>query len=235
MDAPKRSSHTVWLVVGPLLVVSCVLLAWSAYRNVWPELQRHLANRVAVYVPVRKAIVLLLHLAMDGVHKLHRQLSPEVCRQWLATLQRFQAEREPIEEIEYRESVRWEYAGGVALRMVESTRKSLGKDFSLGSEAPKDFGLYHAATLRLLIRELALQIFRAEHVREAGQLEDLVPDVLPAVPLDPFTGQPLVYRPTADGPLLYSLGYDRRDDGGRPLENGRGNIRLDDPQQTAEP
>jgi hypothetical protein len=43
--------------------------------------------------------------AMDGVHQLHRQLSREVCRQWLTTLQRFEAEREPVEEIEYRESV----------------------------------------------------------------------------------------------------------------------------------
>jgi len=165
-------------------------------------------------------------MAIDGVHRLHQQLPPEVCRQWIATLQGFEAEREPVEEIEYRESLWWEHAGGVMLRMLESTGRSLGKDFTLGSEAGEDFGRYHQATMRLLICELALQVFRAEHDREADRLEDLVPEVLPAVPLDPFTGQPLVYRPTADGPLLYSLGYDRRDDGGQPLEHGSGDIRL---------
>jgi hypothetical protein len=172
-------------------------------------------------------------MAIDGVHGLHRQLSPEVCRQWLAALQRSEAEREPVEEIEYRELLWWEHAGGLTTRMIESAGQSLGKDLSLASKAGEDFGLYHVATMRLLICELALQVFRAEHDREAERLEDLVPDLLPTVPLDPFTDQPLVYQPTADGPLLYSLGSDRRDDGGQPLENGRGDIRLDSPQQSA--
>jgi hypothetical protein len=172
-------------------------------------------------------------MATDGVHELHRQLSPEVCRKWLATLQRFEANREPVDEIQYREPLWWEHAGELTMRMFESTGRTLGKDFSLGFDAVEDFGLYQQAAMRLLICELALQVFRAEHDGEADRLEDLVPEVLPAVPLDPFTGHPLVYRPTADGPLLYSLGYDRRDDGGQPLENRSGDIRLDAPQQPA--
>jgi hypothetical protein len=175
-------------------------------------------------------------MATDSVYKLRKQLSPEVCRQWLATLQSFEAEREPVEEIEYRESVWWEHEGGLTIRMVESTFQSLGKEFSLWSKAGDDFGRYQQTTMRLLICELALQVFRAEHDREADRLEELVPEVLPAVPLDPFTGQPLVYRPSANGPLLYSLGYDRHDDGGQPLENRSGDIRLDaQPQPAAEP
>jgi hypothetical protein len=117
---------------------------------------------------------------------------------------------------------------------LKSISQSQGKDSWLESKAGEDFGLYHEATMRLLICELALQVFRAEHDREADRLEELVPEVLPAVPLDPFTGQPLVYRPTTDGPLLYSLGYDRRDDGGQPLERGRGDIRLDARPQPAD-
>lgn len=119
------------------------------------------------------------------------------------------------------------------MRMFESTGRTLGRASLLGSDAIEDFGLHQQAAMRLLICELALQLFRAEHDREADRLEDLVPEVLPAVPLDPFTDQPLVYRPTADGPLLYSLGYDRRDDGGQPLEKRSGDIRLDARQQSA--
>ena len=39
--------------------------------------------------------------------------------------------------------------------------------------------------------------------------------------------------PEGTSALLYSLGYDRRDDGGQPLENRSGDIRLDAPQQPA--
>jgi hypothetical protein len=46
------------------------------------------------------------------------------------------------------------------------------------------------------------------------QLSELVQDYLPAVPIDPFDGQPIRYRRTDDGFLLYSVGADRTDDGG---------------------
>jgi hypothetical protein len=49
-----------------------------------------------------------------------------------------------------------------------------------------------------------------------------VPEFVPAVPLDPIDGQPLRYRPNADGTfLLYSVGENGVDDGGNPsLEKG---------------
>jgi hypothetical protein len=113
-------------------------------------------------------------------------------------LRQFECEQEPIADIEYRESLWWEHASGMTLRMIESTFQTLGKDLSLGPNFGEDFGRHHQARRRLLIAELALQVFRAEHGREAHRLAELVPDVLPAVPLDPFTDQPLVYRPTED-------------------------------------
>jgi hypothetical protein len=33
--------------------------------------------------------------------------------------------------------------------------------------------------------------------------------------IDPFSGQPFIYRPTADGFTLYSVGINRKDDGGQ--------------------
>ncbi len=165
-------------------------------------------------------------MAINAIHALHRQLSPDTCRRWISMLQQFESEREPVEEIEYRESLWWEHAHGVNLRMIESTFQTLGKDLSLRPQVGEDFGRYHQAGMSLLIGELALHVFRAEHGREADRLEELVPGVLPTVPLDPFTTRPLVYRSTEDGPLLYSLGPNRRDDGGEPLEYGHGDIRL---------
>lgn len=47
------------------------------------------------------------------------------------------------------------------------------------------------------------------------KLADLSPKYQTAIPDDLFTGKPLVYKPTKDGYLLYSVGADGKDDGGK--------------------
>jgi hypothetical protein len=39
---------------------------------------------------------------------------------------------------------------------------------------------------------------------------------LESVPMEPFSGKPMVYQPTAKNWILYSIGPDRTDDGGKP-------------------
>jgi hypothetical protein len=57
--------------------------------------------------------------------------------------------------------------------------------------------------------------FRQERGAWPERLERLVPAYLSAPPVDRFTGNPLRYRIDKAGPLLYSTGIDRDDDGGR--------------------
>jgi hypothetical protein len=45
-------------------------------------------------------------------------------------------------------------------------------------------------------------------------LADLTPSVLSAVPIDPFSGNSLLFRQTATGYVVYSVGANRTDDGG---------------------
>jgi hypothetical protein len=60
-----------------------------------------------------------------------------------------------------------------------------------------------------------LERYRAGHKNlYPDSLNSLVPDFLPAVPEDIFNGSPLQYHRRADGYLLYSVGSDRKDDGG---------------------
>ena len=61
---------------------------------------------------------------------------------------------------------------------------------------------------------LALAAHRLEHGRWPETLAELTPAYLPSVPRDMHTGEPLRYRLTDDGPLLYSVGPDRTDDRG---------------------
>jgi hypothetical protein len=72
------------------------------------------------------------------------------------------------------------------------------------------------ARLRLLTAGLALRCYQTEHGRGPSRLEQLVPSHLNCVPLDPFSGQPLIYRISGTNWLLYSVGPDGVDDGGRP-------------------
>jgi len=62
---------------------------------------------------------------------------------------------------------------------------------------------------------LACKIFKNRTGRYPENLEALVPDILPEVPIDPFTGKPLAYKIENGELLIYSLGSNQKDDGGR--------------------
>jgi hypothetical protein len=62
---------------------------------------------------------------------------------------------------------------------------------------------------------IALACFHAEQGRWPGQLKELCPSLLKAIPADRFSEKPLIYRPSEKGYLLYSVGRNLRDDGGQ--------------------
>jgi hypothetical protein len=68
---------------------------------------------------------------------------------------------------------------------------------------------------RLLSTDLALRSYRREHGKYPQTLVDLVPNRLDMLPRDPYTQQPLIYRPVEFGYALYSTGPDAQDDGGK--------------------
>ena len=88
------------------------------------------------------------------------------------------------------------------------------------------------AHARLLTAELALRCCRAEHGRVPTQLDDLVTNYFARVPRDPFSRRSLIYRPQGTNWLLYSVGEDGVDDGGKPVGRGfgaKGDIFYDSP------
>jgi hypothetical protein len=78
---------------------------------------------------------------------------------------------------------------------------------------------------RVALTALALEQFRADHKSKyPAQLSELAPNYLEAVPVDPFDGQPLRYRPQGAGYVLYSIGPDLKDDGGTRLKGKMGDL-----------
>jgi hypothetical protein len=71
------------------------------------------------------------------------------------------------------------------------------------------------ARIRVAQTALALERFRSRHQRLPEALSNLVPDFLSALPLDPFNGGLVRYRSLPAGYVIYSVGEDEKDDGGR--------------------
>jgi len=72
---------------------------------------------------------------------------------------------------------------------------------------------YHALRINV-----ALRLYRAERGGYPDALASLVPQYLDELPVDPFSGKAFHYRREGDGWLLYSVGPDQDDDGGREAE-----------------
>ena len=68
---------------------------------------------------------------------------------------------------------------------------------------------------RLLMADFAIRLFQHDEGRLPESLAELCPRYLSAVPLDPYSGRPLVYRRVDDTYLLYSVWHGGDDDGGR--------------------
>jgi hypothetical protein len=74
---------------------------------------------------------------------------------------------------------------------------------------------------QMIVTGIALKRYQLKHGNYPPDLDSLVPEFLPVVPLDPVDGKPLRYHPKFYRTfLLYSVGLNGKDDGGNPaLEN----------------
>ena len=88
------------------------------------------------------------------------------------------------------------------------------------------------AVRRTVVATVAVERYRADRGGATpASLDALLPDYLPAVPTDPFSGKRLVYVQSATGYLVYSIDADMKDDGGSLY--GLGSRGPRQPQQRA--
>lgn len=80
---------------------------------------------------------------------------------------------------------------------------------------------------KMLLAALALRSYRLEHFAYPESLSHLTPVYLKKLPDDPFALKGTFhYKRNGAKYLLYSLGPDCKDDGGKPIDNLRGNAKL---------
>jgi hypothetical protein len=74
---------------------------------------------------------------------------------------------------------------------------------------------------------IALELYRRRYGRWPTTLEELTPRFLPSVPLDRYDGEPLRYLVRDGQVVLYSVGSNRTDNGGRPAIGRDGQASTD--------
>ena len=106
-------------------------------------------------------------------------------------------------------------------RIKDRYREVWRKDFVLRhlmgaiNLVSSEISLRCIAHLRTAYASLAIRRYRLANGRLPATLGDLVPDYLDALPIDPFDGEQLRYKKLEVGFVVYSIGGDKDDDGGK--------------------
>ena len=108
---------------------------------------------------------------------------------------------------------------GSAIQSVLNIR-SLSMAYQGGGQWMPSRAAEAEARRRLLITALALERFHKSHGSYPQELKELVPGQLKAVPVDFMDGKPLRYRLQGEHYVLYSVGLDCMDDGGKMPQLG---------------
>jgi hypothetical protein len=74
------------------------------------------------------------------------------------------------------------------------------------------------AQLGCAIAAIACERYRQRFGKWPESLATIPKDVLPKLPTDPYTGKRLLYKITADGPVVYTTGPDETDDGAEVID-----------------
>ena len=137
----------------------------------------------------------------------------------LQVLQSAPLQLDPPVAIQAREKVLFrQINGGVQTFMMSGVLREQHKQ---AVDQMKTADTQHAVLETLLQTHIALHAYRLDHEQQFPEkLDALVPEYLDRVPLDEFSGAPLIYRRTDRGFLIYSVGPDGVDNGGVERTDG---------------
>jgi len=144
----------------------------------------------------------------------HRDhVSPAKAREVVQAIEQAFSQRDDYETLEIRDRIYWERMGGWMGRL--KYRLAEWFPHKLPGNSLRDEYLASSASLRGLQTVFAIRLFKEDRDRLPQLLDELTPEFLAAVPLDPYSQRPLIYRAVVNDFELYSVGQDRIDNGGR--------------------
>jgi hypothetical protein len=174
-------------------------------------------------------------VACRGLHGSIQHVPIEQIPQLIAALERLETERDPWNDVVYRDRVWSQRAYGWYGQLMDivSEYYDNGWNVSEGYEGARQQEL---AVLRLLQLELAMRLWRAENDGWPESIDELVPEYVSEIPVDPFSLEKERIKAVREGErlLIYSVGRNQTDDGGAEAEDEggyrdpfTGDLRLD--------
>jgi len=154
-------------------------------------------------------------IGMKETRRILYSSETNVTQELLQTLTRADRSQEPAEEFLTRDR-NWSINSYGWLRFASESLVN-GRSYRTSREHFRERDKRSEAEVRLLRVDLALALYHRSTGHYPKSLDELVPRSLESPPLDPFSGQPLIYRLVTNSYLLYSIGPDQTDDGGKPL------------------
>lgn len=121
-----------------------------------------------------------------------------------------------------------------ASKALDTKILQIQKEYVLLGKVIPAFGRYivldllNIAELRAAQAAIAVQRYRLKNDKLPDSLDALVPDYIESVPLDPFDGQEIRYKKLEKGFVIYSIGENQVDDGGKePSKDKKNNNNSD--------
>jgi len=147
--------------------------------------------------------------------KLAPKLSKEEARSLIVELEKIDNSRVPWEEIRRNENRLVLYVLGRGFHHRLTTLAHWMRLHSRSAQRAEASEKRAVACFRLLTTKLAMRCYQSEQASAPTALAQLVPTYLQRVPLDPFSGRPIIYSSQGTNWLLYSVGEHGVDDGGK--------------------
>ncbi len=177
----------------------------------------HLGGVMCQKVPM---IAYLMGIAVEStgmrnLRDLRGKLSAEECGQVIARLQESDRDHERAHEVAMREK-QFMAANmrkmGVFATIAMRTSGMYARDTAQVETTLASAEKRQLATRRVLMTELAVQVYRLERGEDPPDLAALVPSILKSVPIDPYSERSLLYRKSGKMGAVYSVGPDGDDD-----------------------
>jgi hypothetical protein len=129
-----------------------------------------------------------------------------------------------LDDLPPREKIRKTTAQAIVEMSIKST---VGADRHMQCFHDQDVQVH-----RNLWIAFALAAYHADRGRYPAKLDDISPNYLASIPNDLFADAALIYRPSENGYLLYSVGENCKDEGGRgyPYSSGGDDLSVQMPQ-----
>jgi hypothetical protein len=172
-------------------------------------------------------------IGLRGLRGFRENLTEDECSEVLAALEAIDSKREPVQGVLDREKAFFRKTEGLrsmigykVLSMMSALRRP--QQMTVEQQTKNTVGRARAQ-FHLFLVELALQIHKTKNGTYPQNLAELSPALPDRLFKDPFSNGDFIYKREENGYVLYSVGPDRKDDGGKALSRqSAGGVQLGD-------